>query len=134
MDINVFSKAELPIVFRALRTALAAGGRLDARGRGFLATCARITGFDLSHDDPTPVNAQAVQIEGAHQRKRLIRLAALAVLLNRPIRGDALLYVQDLSCHLETHDPVIDVTTRCARAACSRRCGPSTAARAARST
>jgi hypothetical protein len=109
MDINVFSIAELPIVLRALRTSLSAGGPLDARERSFLATFARITGFELSHGDPMPVNAQAVQIDGAHQRKRLIQLAALAVLLNRPIKADSLLYLQNLSRHLDTHDPVIEV-------------------------
>lgn len=109
MDIDVFSKGELPTVFRVLRTALATGGPLDARERGFLATYARITGFELASDDPMPLNAQAVQIDGAHQRKRLVQLAALAVLLNRPIKGDSLRYLQDLSRQMAAHDSVIDV-------------------------
>jgi hypothetical protein len=108
MDIDVFSQGELPSVFRALRTALAGAAPLDARQRGFLSAYARITGFELPHDDPTPIGAQAVRIEGRHQRKRLIQLAALAVLLDRPIRGDSVAYLRNLARHLGTHDPVID--------------------------
>lgn len=57
-------------------------GPLDVRAGGFLGTFARITGFELSPDELVPLDAEAVRIDGAHQRKRLIQLAALAVLFN----------------------------------------------------
>jgi hypothetical protein len=109
MDIDVFPQHELPTVFRALRTALAPSGALDAHERLFLDTYARITGFDLQGREPMPVSAQAVSIAGAHPRKRLVQLGALAVLLNRPVRADAFAYLEALARHLDTYDPVIAV-------------------------
>ena len=110
MDIDVYTKAELPTVFGVLRTALALGDPLGARERAFLATYARIVGYELGADAPLPMGAQSVRIDGAHQRKRLVQLAAMAVLLQRPVRADALAYLKDLARQLETHDAVIDVS------------------------
>lgn len=109
MDIDVFTPAQHPIVFRALRTALSPAGPLSAGERVFLATYARITGHGLTGDDPPPIDASAVAITGAHQRKRLLQLAAMAVLLARPVKADAFQFLQDLARHLQTRDPVIDV-------------------------
>jgi len=109
MDIDVFPSHELPTVMRALRTALRTSGVLDAAERSFLATYARITGADAPHADPQPIAPHAVAIAGAHARKRLIQLAALAVLLSRPVRADSFAYLRSLASALATHDPVIDV-------------------------
>jgi hypothetical protein len=109
MDIDVFSSKELPTVCRVLRTALNPAGALAPQERLFLDTYARITSCDLSRPDPLPIDARHVSIEGAHQRKRLIQLSAIAVLLGRPIKTDSLAFLKDLSRQLATHDPVIDV-------------------------
>jgi hypothetical protein len=109
MDIDVFQAAELTTVCRALRTALRTDGALDARERLFLATFARITGFDLPVADPEPLSADAAMVQGSHPRKRLLQLAALAVLLNHPVRLDSVAYLHDLSRQLATRDPVVDV-------------------------
>lgn len=109
MDIDVFPAPELPTVFRVLRTALATVGPLDARQRSFLDTYARITGFALPAADPLPLPASAVRIADAHARKRLLQLAAMAVLLGRPVADDSLAYLHDLALQLRTHDPVIEV-------------------------
>ncbi len=109
MDIDVFPVNELPTVFRVLRTALSTVGPLDARQRSFLDTYARITGFALPVDDPLPLPAPAVRIADAHARKRLLQLAAMAVLLERPVAPDTFAYLQDLVLQLRTHDPVIQV-------------------------
>jgi hypothetical protein len=109
MDIDVFPAGDLPIVFRVLRTALNPYGTLQPRERLFLDTYARITGFELPLTDPEPIDASDVRIGGAHPRKRLIQLAAIALLLGRPVKLVAFDFLQALSRHLNTHDPVIDV-------------------------
>jgi hypothetical protein len=109
MDIDVFSAPEIPTVLRALRTALRTEGALDSRERLFLGTYARIVNVDPPASDPPPVHARDVIIAGAHPRKRLLQLAALAVLLARPIRADSLQFLKALSQRLATHDPVIEV-------------------------
>jgi hypothetical protein len=109
VDIDVFTPTELPTVMRLLRTALRTEGALDSRERLFLDTYARITGTARPQTDPLPLSPEAVSIDGAHPRKRLVQLAAMAVLHSRPVRGDSLAFLQALSRHLATHDPVIDV-------------------------
>ena len=109
MDIDVFAPNELPAVLRVLRTALNPEGPLSPRERSFLQTYAGIVDADLAPVDPEPLPAAAVRIAGAHPRKRLIQLAALAVLLARPLRSASVAYLQALSRQLATHDGVIDV-------------------------
>lgn len=109
MDIDVFPAPELPTVFRVLRTALAHLGPLNARQRSFLDTYARITGFALPDGDPLPLPASAVRIADPHARKRLLQLAAMAVLLERPVTADTSAYLQDLALQLRTYDPVVEV-------------------------
>jgi hypothetical protein len=109
MDIDVFTSQELPGVMRALRTTLRPDGALDARERLFLDTFARIVGVPLPPGDPVPMAADELHIDGAHARKRLVQLGALAVFLSRPVRADSLAHLKELARHLDTHDPVIDV-------------------------
>jgi hypothetical protein len=109
MDIDVFTPHQLPLVMRTLRTALRPEGGLDARERLFLATYARICRFEHDGRDPLPVSPAEVTIEGAHQRKRLVQLAAVAVLHTQPIRPSALHFLRSLSQHLTAHDSVIEV-------------------------
>jgi len=109
MDIDVFASKELPVVFRVLRTALRPEGLLEPRERLFLDTYARINGLALAGADPLPVSAGDVQIEGAHQRKRLIQLSAMAALLNSPLNPGSAGFVRDLSRHLGAYDLVIDI-------------------------
>jgi hypothetical protein len=109
MDIDVFSSKELPTVFRVLRTALRPEDLLEQRERVFLDTYARINGLALAGADPLPVSAEDVQIEGAHQRKRLIQLSAVAALLSAPVNPLSVDFVKQLSRYLGTHDVVIDI-------------------------
>jgi hypothetical protein len=109
MDIDVFPAKELPTVFRVLRTALRPEGLLEPRERLFLDTYGRINGLALAGADPLPVAAEDVQLEGAHQRKRLIQLSAVAVLLNSPVDSGSVRFVRDLSRHLGAYDPVLDI-------------------------
>lgn len=109
MNIDVFSERELPTVFRALRTTLNPQGSLEPRERQFLETYARITGHALSAADLQPASPLDVYVEGALQCKRLLQLAALATLLNNPVRSASVAFLKELSWHLATHDPVIDV-------------------------
>src|SRR5262245_66457559 len=77
MDINVFMSHELDTVFRVLRTVLAPREVLVEREQKFLETYARITGYALPAGDPELIEPVEVDIEGAHQRKRLVQLAAI---------------------------------------------------------
>jgi hypothetical protein len=109
MDIDVFSSKELPVVFRVLRTALRAEGLLEPRERLFLDTYGRINGLALAGADPLPIAARDVQIEGAHQGKRLVQLSAIAALLSAPVKSDSVEFVRQLSRHLGAYDPVIQI-------------------------
>lgn len=108
MDIAVFPAHQLPLVFRALRTALRPDGALDARERLFLDTYARICGVARGVADPVPVQPAELIITDAHQRKRLVQLAAVAVLHAQPMRPDSYVYLKALARQLDTHDSVID--------------------------
>jgi hypothetical protein len=109
MDIDVFPSKELPTVFRVLRTALRPQGLLEARERLFLDTYARINGLALAGADPRPVSPEEVEIEGTHQRKRLIQLSAIAALLNSPMNPGSVGFVRGLSRHLGSYDCVLDI-------------------------
>ena len=109
MDIDVFSELEIPTVLRTLRTALSPDRPLSPTERSFLDSYARIVRCDRPLSDPLPVNAHEVHVQGDHRRKRLVQLTALAVLLGRPVKAASFEFLQQLSRHLETRDPVIDV-------------------------
>jgi hypothetical protein len=109
MDIDVFKPSELPTVFRVLRTALRTLGPLEPRERVFLQTYARITGHALPAEDPLPIRTRDVLVDGAHPRKRLVQLAALAALLSYPVRPASVEFVTSLSQHVRVHDGVVDV-------------------------
>jgi hypothetical protein len=109
MDIDVFGSKELPTVFRVLRTALRPAGLLEPRERVFLDTYARTCGLALAGADPRPLQAHEVDIEGAHQRKRLVQLSAIAALLSAPVQPASIAFVADLARHLDSHEPVIDI-------------------------
>ena len=109
MDIDVYSSEQLMTVFRVLRTALNPNGTLQPQERVFLKTYARITGYPLSEIDPSVIDPLAVQIEGTHQRKRLIQLSAMAALLSNPVKPGSVAFLKQLSRHLGTTDSVVDV-------------------------
>lgn len=112
MDIDVFSAPELPVVFRLLRTALRCQGELEPRERLFLDTYARICGHALPPEDPQPVDTvdlQDVYFATGRQRKRLVQLAGMAVLLGHPVRTASFDFLRALARQLRTHDGVIDV-------------------------
>lgn len=115
MDINVFHRHELDTVFRVLRTALNADAALDPSERRFLDTYALIAGHEPLRADPQPIDAREVIVEGAHRRKRLLQLSALAVLLSRPVRPASIAFLKELGATLGTHDAVIDVIAALAR-------------------
>jgi hypothetical protein len=109
MDIRVFQPHELSTVLRVLRSALNPQGTLSATERSFLDTYAAICDREPLRVDPPAIEPHEVAIEGAHRRKRLVQLSALAVLLSRPVRAQSLAFLKALATALATHDPVIDV-------------------------
>jgi hypothetical protein len=106
MDIDVFAPEELTLVFRTLRTALNPGPALTEREREFLATYALIARH-APPDDLRPIDAGEVRVATPHRAKRLVQLAALAVLLSRPVREASVAYVEALARCLDAHDPVV---------------------------
>lgn len=109
MDIDVFPRKDLDTVFRVLRTALSPRAALDARERKFLETYARITSHTLVSSEPAPIDPRDAQIEGAHRKKRLVQLAAIATLFNTPLKPGAVDFLENLARELRIHDPVIAV-------------------------
>lgn len=105
MDINVFAESELPIVARALRTALRPSGALAKDERRFLDTFARITGCEIE-SEPAVISAAEVKLDSAHVRKRLVQLAAIAALLSRPVNPASVNFVCELAESLGMKDPV----------------------------
>lgn len=109
MDISVFETRQLPTVLRALRTALAPEGPLSPPETAFLRTYANIAGTTPPAHDPEPIAPREVHVDGAHRRKRLVQLAAMAAMLHRPIRERSVAFVTDLAKHLDVPEPVIPV-------------------------
>ena len=109
MDIRVFDSQELGTVFQVLRTALNPGQSLAPHERVFLQTYAKITDFALPAQDPPVVRPQDVRIAGAHQRKRLIQLAAIAALLSNPVKKESVSFIRELAQELATSEPVLAV-------------------------
>jgi hypothetical protein len=109
MDIAVFRPPDLYLVFRVLRTALNPDGPLQPIERRFLATYARIAGYELPPHDPAPIEPGFVHLIGEHRRKRLLQLAAMAALLATPVRPTAVPYLRGLARQLGATDPVVDV-------------------------
>ena len=98
-----------------LRTALSPIRTLEPHERLFLETYAKITGYGLSSADPQFIDPEAVRIKAAHQRKRLIQLAALATLLSRPVKRNSVVFLKELSRQLGSRDSVIDVVEALAK-------------------
>src|SRR5262245_30817594 len=109
MDIDVYSSTALDTVFRVLRTALSPNEALEHRERLFLETYAKITGFALPSRDPQIIDPRRVEINGAHQRKRLIQLSAIAALLSHPVKPESVVFLKELSHHLGIKDSVVDL-------------------------
>lgn len=109
MDIDVFSPREHATVFRTLRSALNGAEPLNQSARLFLETYARIVGFASPIDTLPAIEPRDVALEGAHQRKRLVQLSAIAALLSRPVRPASVEFVKAVARQLGTHDPVLSV-------------------------
>src|SRR5262245_11936781 len=109
MDIDVFRISDRETVFRALRSALRPAGMLASVERRFLKTYAHIVGYRLPASDPSPLSPHEVQIQGVHQRKRLVQLTAIAALLDRPVKPASVAFVTGLAQHLGVREPVVAV-------------------------
>lgn len=109
MEIHLFSQQELPIVFRVLRTALSPFP-LTQKEESFLKTYSKITGFTPSDLSPLSTHASFdFQITDPHKAKRLVQLAAMAVLLSNPLREPSIRFLEELALHLKVQEPVLTV-------------------------
>ena len=118
MDIVVFEGSQQwSAVFRVLRTAVDGGRPLSPEGTAFLRAYARIAGFEQPLDALTQIEPAVVAREwmNAHQRKRLVQLAAVAALVKVPVRLTAVAFVQRLADALAIYDPVLPVLAAVAR-------------------
>jgi len=115
MDINVFSHTQLDTVMRVLRTALAPDTPLAPQHLSFLRTYARITNYAGNCEQLQSIAISQVVLDGAHQRKRLVQLAAVAALLNRPLSPNSATFVMELAAALDVHDSVTSMLQRLAR-------------------
>ena len=108
MDIDVFPAGELETVFRTLRTAMNPAGPLDDAEKTFLDTFSRITGYRWQ-PQMAPIGPGEIQIAGAHSRKRLLQLSAIAALLHSPVRPESVRFVKAAGKTLAVSDPVVPV-------------------------
>lgn len=120
MDIDVFLPRDLDTVFRVLRTALTPASELLPPERAFLATYAKITGHPLPPAAPPPILPGEARVEGAHPRKRLVQLAAMAALLHHPVRAESVAFVRELALALAVPEPVIPVLEALAKGQSTR--------------
>ena len=120
MDIAVFQPAERPTVLRVLRSVLAPDEPLQPVHRRFLAAWARIVGDAAPALDPAPVEPGAVHLEGEHARKRLLQLAIMAALLNRPVAPASASYLTTLARSLGVADVGTEVVAALAEGRVSR--------------
>lgn len=109
MDIAIFPAQELPIVFRVLRTVLERDAGWDAAAQQFLDGYARITNYPLPTPMPPAILVSDVQLADAGRARCLLQLAAMAVLLRRPVRHAAVDWLHALARQLKVHDPVLGV-------------------------
>jgi hypothetical protein len=107
MDINVFGREDLDLVFSALRTALAPTTRLSPAHSAFLRTYAHISGYTGDLQRIAVISAPSVNIRDAHQRKRLVQLAAMAALVNEPLVTESVEFVTQLAAVLGVRDSVV---------------------------
>jgi hypothetical protein len=76
----------------------------------FLETWSRIAGSTAPPgSEPLPIHPGEVRIEDAHQRKRLLQLAAVAALFTHPVRAESVQFMKALSRSMGVRDPVIPV-------------------------
>lgn len=124
MDIAIFTPAEIPVVFRALRTAVAGSAPLDAAARDFLAACCEFAPIDLAPDDIQPVDPSIVadRLTRPHARRRLVQLAAAGALLRVPVTREAAAFVHGLADALSAPDPVVRVLDALSRGRRMRAC------------
>ena len=108
MDIDIFPAHELATVLRVLRSVLEHGAALDEPAQAFLRTYARITGFDPSRE-PAAIEPDEVRIADPLRALRLVQLAAMAALLRRPPRAEAVDYVDRLARRLGVRHYVVGV-------------------------
>jgi ubiquinone biosynthesis protein Coq4 len=120
MDINVFSREQLDVVFQVLRTAVSPAPTLLAPEQALLDTYAAITGYALPAGGPRPTRAGDVRMEGAHERKRLVQLAAVAAMLSNPVRAASVDFVAALDRALGVGEPVVPVLRALSRGARGR--------------
>jgi hypothetical protein len=110
MEIRIYEPKELNHVLRVLRTALRPAGPLEPAEARFLETWSRIADAPpRDGPEPAPIKPADVRIDGAHRRKRLVQLAAVAALLSHPVRADSARFVRDLAEALGVEEPVIPV-------------------------
>ncbi|MBL8749457.1 MAG: hypothetical protein JNK78_09870 [Planctomycetes bacterium] len=117
MDIAVFSPSQLHVVLRALRAAAAGAGPVSADALAFLEAFRSITGHPAPADALDAIDPRIVAdvVPGAHPRKRLVQLAAVAAMVSRPVRRECADYVRALADVLQVRDPVVGVVDALAR-------------------
>jgi hypothetical protein len=111
MELRVFDRPELDVVFRTLRTAACGREPISDEAHAFLDAYRSIVGHSGSIDPIEPIEPEAVAatIQGRHPRKRLIQLASVASLVHRPVRPASAAYLRRLEIALDTRDPVVPV-------------------------
>lgn len=111
MDLVVFSRAELPIALRALRTVALKNGVFTETERDFIEALAHVHGGDVNVDQLAPISAAdvAARVIDPHHKKRLVQLALVTALIEGEPDHATLEEIRGLAAALDIQDSGLEV-------------------------
>ncbi len=111
MDLVVFSRAELPIALRALRSVALKNGVFTEMERHFITTLADLHGGGVDVDGLEPITPAdvALRVVDPHHQKRLVQLALVAALIEGEPDHTTLNEIRDLAAALDIRDSGLEV-------------------------
>jgi hypothetical protein len=111
MDLVVFSRAELPIALRALRTVALKNGLFTEMERDFISALAHLHGGEVDVRALAPITPGevAARVIDPHHRKRLVQLALVTALIEGEPDHETLNEIRDLAAALDIRDSGLEV-------------------------
>ena len=111
MDLVVFSRAELPIVLRALRSVAAKNGLFTEVEGDFISALAHLHGARVDPRELAPISVGdvAARVIDPHHRKRLLQLALVTALIEGEPDHRTLDEIRDLGAALDIRDGGLEV-------------------------
>ncbi len=111
MDLVVLSEKEVPCALRALRNVVASNGTITPAERRFIEVVAELHGakVDVGALASIAPGELAEVITEAHQRKRVVQLAAIAAMVEGDVTSAEVAAVRELAAALEVEERALRV-------------------------